>query len=60
MIVCVGLIPVLDVTHLTVRLALVRPTFLLETVGLWAFGLSWLAKGGAPWRDPPTGEGLAN
>jgi uncharacterized membrane protein YiaA len=57
MIVSVGLIPVVDLTHLTVRLALVRPIFLLETLALWAFGLSWLVKGGTLWRDPPTVEG---
>jgi hypothetical protein len=54
MIVCIGLIPVLDLTHLTPRLAPARPIFLLETLALWAFGLSWLVKGGALWRDPPT------
>jgi hypothetical protein len=54
MIVCIGLIPLLDLTHLTPRLAPVRPFFLLETLALWAFGLSWLVKGGALWRDPPT------
>ncbi len=54
MMVCVGLILVFDLTHLTVRLALVRPIFLLETLALWAFGLSWLVKGGALWRDPTT------
>jgi len=54
MIVCVALIPLFDLTHLTARLAAVRPTFSLETLALWAFGLSWLVKGGALWRDPPT------
>jgi hypothetical protein len=57
MIVSVGLIPVCDFTHLTTQLARIRPVFLLETLALWAFGLSWLVKGGALWRDPPTGGG---
>ena len=56
MIVCVALIPVFDLTHLSARFALFRPTFVLETLALWAFGLSWLVKGGALWRDPPTAE----
>jgi hypothetical protein len=57
MIVCVGLIPVVDLTHLTARLATLRPIFVLETLALWAFGLSWLVKGGALWRDQPAVEG---
>jgi hypothetical protein len=57
MIVCVALIPAVDLTHLDLRLALVRPVFVLETLALWAFGLSWLVKGGALWRDLPTGGG---
>lgn len=53
MIVCVGLIPVAALTNLTTRLAILRPVFLLETAALWAFGLSWLVKGGALWPDRP-------
>jgi len=56
MIVCVALIPVVDLTHLAVRLALIRPVFLLETLALWAFGLSWLVKGDTLWRDSPGAE----
>lgn len=52
MIVCVALIPVCDLSGLTARFHLVRPDFVLETLALWAFGLSWLVKGGALWRDP--------
>jgi len=51
MIVCVGLIPALDLMHLTARLSAIRPDFLLETLALWAFGLSWVVKGGALWAD---------
>lgn len=54
MMVSVGMIPVLDLMHLTTRIALIRPDFVLETLALWAFGLSWLVKGGALWRDSPT------
>jgi len=53
MIGCVALIPLGDLTHLTMRLARIRPDFLLETLALWAFGLSWIVKGGVLWRDPP-------
>lgn len=53
MLVCVGLIPLVDLTRVGTRLAAVRPIFLLETLALWAFGLSWLVKGGTLWRDPP-------
>jgi len=57
MIVCIAMIPVVGLTSLATRLAPVRPIFLLETAALWAFGLSWLVKGGALWRDPPTEGG---
>ncbi len=53
MLVCVALIPLLDATGLSTRYAELRPTFVLETLALWAFGLSWLVKGGTLWRDPP-------
>jgi hypothetical protein len=53
MIVCAALIPVADLARLDVRFARLRPVFLLETLALWAFGLSWLVKGGTLWRDPP-------
>jgi hypothetical protein len=49
---CVALIPLVDLTHLTGRLAPIHPTFLFETLALWAFGLSWVVKGGTLWRDP--------
>ena len=59
MVVCVGLIPVVELAHLDTRFAAVRPVFVLETLALWAFGLSWLVKGGALWRDAPAaGSGL--
>lgn len=53
-LVCIALIPLFDLTRLSVRLAAIHPTFLFETLALWAFGLSWLVKGGALWRDPTT------
>ena len=53
MLVCVALIPLADLTRFDVRFEWVRPVFDLETLALWAFGLSWLVKGGALWRDPP-------
>jgi hypothetical protein len=53
MLACVVLIPLFDLTHLSTRLAALRPTFVFETLALWAFGLSWLVKGGTLWRDTP-------
>ena len=52
MVVCMALIPVVDLTGLTDGLASIRPVFLLETAALWAFGFSWVVKGGTLWRDP--------
>jgi hypothetical protein len=52
MILCMLLVAVVDVTKLDSRLSALRPVFLLETAALWAFGLSWVVKGGALWRDP--------
>lgn len=52
MLICISLIPLGDVTHLATRLARIRPDFLLETLALWAFGFSWIVKGGVLWRDP--------
>lgn len=52
MVLCVVLIPVVDLTRLAGRLAAIRPAFLLETAALWAFGFSWVVKGGTFWRDP--------
>ena len=58
MVLCIALIPVVDVTRLATRLASIRPVFLLETAALRAFGLSWVVKGGTLWRDPvaPSGD----
>lgn len=52
MLVCIALIAIIDLTRLTARLVSIRPVFLLETAALWAFGLSWIVKGGTLWRDP--------
>jgi hypothetical protein len=51
MLVSVALIPVVDIAGLAARLVSIRPVFLLETAALWAFGFSWVVKGGTFWRD---------
>ena len=30
-----------------------KPVFWLESLALWAFGVSWFVKGETVWRDPP-------
>lgn len=52
MVLCIVLVPAVNFTKLGARLAPIRPVFLLETAALWAFGLSWVVKGGALWSDP--------
>jgi len=32
-------------------LEIIRPVFILETIALWAFGISWLVKGQAIFKD---------
>ncbi len=51
-VLCVALVPVVDIATVATLLAPLRPVFLLETAALWAFGLSWVVKGGTLWRDP--------
>jgi len=36
-------------------LFLVLPVFWLESLALWAFGISWFVKGETLWKDPPLG-----
>jgi hypothetical protein len=31
-----------------------KPVFWLESLALWAFGVSWFVKGETLWRDPPS------
>ena len=33
-------------------LSTLKPVFWLESIALWAFGLSWLTKGETLWQDP--------
>ena len=46
MICCVALIPLLAALSWLKNLAFGRATYILETIALWAFGVSWLVKGG--------------
>ena len=37
--------------HGYLDLRTIKPVFFLETIALWAFGVSWLVKGQTFWRD---------
>ncbi|WP_428331621.1 hypothetical protein [Mucilaginibacter sp.] len=43
----------LKVFHLGEKLAWLRPTYWLELIALWAFGISWLVKGEIVLKDHP-------
>jgi hypothetical protein len=32
-------------------IAAIKPVFWLESLALWAFGISWFVKGETLWRD---------
>jgi len=48
---CIGLILVFKVFFKETSLANLNPTFWLETLALWAFGVSWITKGKLLWDD---------
>jgi len=52
-LVCMGLIAVFESVGRATPLAEVRPVFWLESLTLWAFGISWITKGEAILRDRP-------
>lgn len=48
-----GLILAIKVFHLGEKLYYLRPTYWLELIALWAFGISWLVKGELVLADIP-------
>jgi hypothetical protein len=53
MLVAMAAILALSVFHLSEELYYLRPTFWLELIALWAFGISWLVKGELVLKDKP-------
>ncbi|MCR8560412.1 hypothetical protein KXD93_22350 [Mucilaginibacter sp. BJC16-A38] len=53
MVVAMAGILSLKVFHLEKKLAHFRPTYWLELITLWAFGISWLVKGEIVLQDTP-------
>jgi hypothetical protein len=53
MLAAMGIILALKVFHLGEKLYCLRPTFWLELIVQWAFGISWLVKGGLVLKDKP-------
>jgi len=45
MLIAVALIPIVNLTSLHDRIKQIKPTLVLETIALTAFGISWLTKG---------------
>ena len=53
MLACIVLIGLYHAFWKHTALATWKPVFWLESVALWAFGISWFVKGETLWRDPP-------
>jgi hypothetical protein len=53
MLASVAIIPFDGLTWFKDHLGFLKPTLLCETLGLLAFGISWLAKGEFIFKDPP-------
>ena len=51
MIVAMATMLVLKLFGLSEKYYSLRPTFCLETITLWAFGISWLVKGEVVLKD---------
>lgn len=51
---CIALIGLYHAFWQHTALATWKPVFWLESIALWAFGISWFVKGETLWRDPPT------
>lgn len=51
MLVCIAGILVYSLWFETSSVANLKPVFWLETLALWAFGVSWFVKGETLWRD---------
>ena len=48
---CIALIPLYHLLPEENFLATIQPVFWLESLALWAFGVSWLTKGEMLWKD---------
>jgi hypothetical protein len=53
MLACIVLIGLYHAFWKHTALATWKPVFWLESLALWAFGISWFVKGETLWRDPP-------
>lgn len=53
MLACIVLIGLYHAFGKHTVLATWKPVFWLESLALWAFGVSWFVKGETLWRDPP-------
>ncbi len=51
MLACVGTIGAVKLGYFTFTAGPIPPVFLLETLALEAFGISWMVKGETLWRD---------
>ena len=51
---CIALIPFYHFFLEDTGIAALKPVFWLETLALWAFGISWMTKGEMLWRDIET------
>ena len=51
MLSCIVLIPLSILVLSDAFVAAVKPVFWLETLALWAFGVSWFIKGETLWKD---------
>ena len=55
MLACIALIALYSTMLQGTGVARLRPVFWLETLALWAFGVSWFVKGDTLWKDPRKG-----
>ncbi len=58
MLIALGLIPILQIPAIKMRAEQYRPEFWLESIILWAFGISWFVKGRTVLKDKPVGYSL--
>jgi hypothetical protein len=51
-VVCIGLIAVYYLAFEGTAISQLQPVFWLESLALWAFGISWFVKGETIFKDP--------
>ena len=54
MLVCIALVGLFYWRFQHARIAALKPVFWLESLALWAFGISWFVKGETLWKDAGT------